>query len=97
MVITLVAGSIPPLSRSFFQQQVFTNEISSSALLDIQLTLHCVCKVDSFIPESEDLIEKRFHCLFSKKKTLKSRWCRLVVGKCLKKLLPQSHHISITQ
>jgi len=31
------------------------NEISSSALLDIQLTLLCVCGVDLFLPELEHL------------------------------------------
>ena len=31
------------------------NEISSAALLDIQLTLFCVCGVDSFLPELEHL------------------------------------------
>ena len=31
------------------------DEISSSALLDIQLTLLCVCGVDSFLPELEHL------------------------------------------
>ena len=36
------------------------------------MTLLCVCGVDSFIPELEDLIEKIFHSLFSKKKPLKS-------------------------
>jgi len=30
-------------------------QISSSALLDIQLTLFCVCGVDSFLPELEHL------------------------------------------
>ena len=34
----------------FFQQRDCNNEISSSALLGIQLTLLCVCGVDSFIP-----------------------------------------------
>jgi len=46
------------------------NEISSSALLDIQLTLLCVCVVDSCIPESEHFVERRFHGLFSNKKDL---------------------------
>jgi len=36
------------------------------------MTLLCVCEVDSFIPELEHLIEKKFHGLFSKKKPLKS-------------------------
>jgi len=55
-----------------FSKSEFKNEISSSALLDIQVTLLCVCGVDSFIPELEHLIEKLFHSLFSKKKPLKS-------------------------
>jgi len=59
---TPVAGSIyRPLSRSFFHQRVFTGEISSFALLDIQPTLLCACGVDSFIPhlpELEHLIGK---------------------------------------
>jgi len=50
----------------------FKNEILRCALLDIQVTLLCVCEVDSFIPELEHLIEKLFHGLFSKKKPLKS-------------------------
>ena len=68
MCSTPVAGPIfGPLSRSFFHERVFKNEISSSSLLDIQLKLLCVCGVDSFFPELEHLIEKRFHGLFSKK------------------------------
>jgi len=43
-----------------------------SDLLDIQVTLRCVCGVDSFIPELDHLIENPFHGLFSKKKPLKS-------------------------
>jgi len=68
-----VAGSIfGPLSQTHFSKSEYKNEISSSALLDIQMTLLCVCGVDSFIPELEHLIEKLFHGLFSKKKLLKS-------------------------
>jgi len=53
---TLVAGSIVgPLFRSFFHQRDFNNEISSSALLDIQLTLFGVCEVELFNPELEHL------------------------------------------
>jgi len=70
---TPVAGSIfGPLSQTHISKSEFKNEISSSALLDIQMTLFCVCGVDSFIPELEHLIEKRFHGLFSKKNPLKS-------------------------
>jgi len=36
-------------------KRVFMNEISRSVLLDIQLTLLCVCGVDSFLPELEHL------------------------------------------
>jgi len=41
---TTVAGPIfGALSRSFCHERFFNNEISSTALLDIQLTLLCVC------------------------------------------------------
>jgi len=71
--ITLVAWSIfRPFSQTHFSKSEFKNEISSSALLDIQITLLCVCGVDSVIPEFEHLIEKLFHGLFSKKMPLKS-------------------------
>ena len=54
--VTPVAGSIfGPLSQTHISKRVFMNEISSSALLDIQLTLFCVCGVDSFLPELEHL------------------------------------------
>jgi len=54
--ITPVAGSIfGPLFQTHISKRVFMNEISSSALLDIQLTLFCVCGVDSFLPELEHL------------------------------------------
>jgi len=44
---TPVAGSIfGPLSQTQFSKRVFMDEISGSALLDIQLTLLCVCGVD---------------------------------------------------
>jgi len=72
--ITPVAGSIfGSLSQTHhISKSEFKNEIWRSALLDIQVTLLCVCGVDSFIPELEHLIEKLFHGLFSKKKPLKS-------------------------
>jgi len=65
---TPVAGSIfGPLSQTHFSKSEFKNEISSSALLDIQMTLLCVCGVDSFIPELEHWIEKTFsRSLFQK-------------------------------
>jgi len=70
---TPVAGSIfGPLSQTHFSKSEFKNEISSSAILDIQMTLLCVCGVDSFIPELEHLIEFVFHGLFSKKKSFES-------------------------
>jgi len=54
--MTPVAGSIfGSLSQTHFSERVFMDEISSSALLDIQLTLLCVCKVDSFLPGLEHL------------------------------------------
>ena len=55
-----------------FSKSEFKNEISSSALLDIQMTLLCVCGVDSFIPELEHWIENPFHGFFFIKKSLKS-------------------------
>jgi len=46
-------GSIfGPLSQTHFSKRVFLNEISSSALLDIQPTLLFVCEVNSFLPET---------------------------------------------
>jgi len=46
--VTPVAGPIfGPLSRSFFHERVFMNEIQSSACLEMQVTLCCVCAVDS--------------------------------------------------
>ena len=69
-----VAGPIfGPLFQGDISKSEFKNEISSSALLDVQLTLLCVCGVFSFIPELEPWIEKFFHGLSSKKKPLKSR------------------------
>jgi len=38
-----------------FHQRDLNQKVSSSALLDIQLTLLCVCGVNSFIPELEHL------------------------------------------
>ena len=71
--MTPVAGSsFGPLFQTHISEREFKNEILRSALLDIQLTLFCVCGVDSFLPELEHLIEKRFHSLFSKKKLSKS-------------------------
>jgi len=77
--LTPVAGSIfRPLSRTHFSKSEFKNEISSSDLLDIQMTLLCIYGVDSFIPELEHLIENLFHSLFSKKKPLKSHsWIQI--------------------
>jgi len=54
--VTPVAGSIfEPLSQTHISKRVFMNEISSSPSLDIQLTLFCVCGVDSFVLELEHL------------------------------------------
>ena len=51
-LVTLVPGSIfGPLLQTHFSKRVFMDEISSSALLDIQLILLCVCGVDSFLPD----------------------------------------------
>ena len=73
MLLTPVAESIfGSLSHAHISKSEFKNEILRSALLDIQVTLLCVCGVDSFIPELEHLIENLFHGLFSKKKPLKS-------------------------
>jgi len=66
-----------PLSRLTSKSE-FQNEIPSSALLDIQMTLLCVCGVGSFMLELEHLMEKLFHGLFSQKKPLKSdSWIRI--------------------
>ena len=77
--VTPVTGSIfGPLSQTHFSKSEFKNEISTSTFLDIQMTLLCVCGVDSVIPELEHFIEKRFHGLFSRKKPLKSdSWIRI--------------------
>ena len=57
----MVVGSIcGPISQTQNFTSGFKNEISSSALLDIQMTFICVCWVDSFIPELEHLIENPF-------------------------------------
>ena len=48
------------------------NEISSSALLDTQLTLFCVCGVGFISPRIRTFVEKRFNVFFSKKKDSKS-------------------------
>ena len=62
-----VAGSIfGPLSRTHFSKSEFKNEMLSSALLDMELTLLCVCGVNSCIPELEHLIEKISRSLFQK-------------------------------
>ena len=54
--LTPVAASIfGPLSQTHISKRVFMNEISSSASIDIQLILFCVCGVDSFLPELEHL------------------------------------------
>ena len=55
-----VAASIfGPLSQTRFCKRVFMNEISISALLDIQLILLCVCGVDLFLSETSSA-EKYF-------------------------------------
>jgi len=74
-LLTSVAGSIfGLLSQTHFSESDFKNEISCTALLDIQMILLCVCGVDSFIPGLEHWIEKcsSFHGVFSKKKPFKS-------------------------
>jgi len=49
-------GSIVgPLFQTHNSKCEFTNKILRSTLLDIQLTLFCVCGVDSFLPELEHL------------------------------------------
>jgi len=54
--LTPVAGSIfGPLFHTHISKREFKNEILRSVLLDIQLTLFCVCGVDSFLPELEYL------------------------------------------
>jgi len=71
--LTPVARSIfGLLSQTHFSKSEFKNEILRCALLDIQMTLLCVCGVDSFIPELEHLIKKLFHGLCSEKNPLKS-------------------------
>jgi len=77
------------LSQAHFSKSEFKNEISSSALLDIQMTLLCGCGVDFFIPELEHSMETPFHDLFSKKKPLKTAFLQLTyrkmsLGKCPK-------------
>jgi len=55
-VLTPVAGSIfGPLLQTHISKREFKNEILRSALLDIQLTIFCVCGVDLFLPELEHL------------------------------------------
>jgi len=73
-MLTQVAGSIfrQPF-RTHFSKIEFKNEISSSALLDIQVTLLCVCGVVLFIPELDHLIKNPFHSLFSKKSFSKKK------------------------
>jgi len=69
--LTPVAESIfGPLFQSFFHQRDLNRKISSSALLDIQLTLLCVCGVNSFIPELEHLpvYKKKFTVSFPKRR-----------------------------
>jgi len=54
--LTPVAGSIfQPLSQTHISKSEFKNEMSSSTLRDIQLTLFGVCGVDSIFPEFEHL------------------------------------------
>jgi len=58
LCITPVAGSIfGSLSQTHISKSEFKNEILRSALLDIQVTLLCVCGVHSFIPELEHSYE----------------------------------------
>jgi len=70
--VTPVAGPIfGPLSQRDISKSEFKNGImiSSSALHDIQLTLLCVCGLDSFIPELEHWIgKKKFTVYFPKRK-----------------------------
>jgi len=77
--VTPVAG---PIFRSLPLRDIstseFKNQMTSSTLLDIQLTLLFVCGLYSFVPELEHLIEFFFHSLFSNKKPLKSRSCKIV-------------------
>jgi len=73
MGLTPVAGSIfQPLFQTHISKREFKNDISSSALLDIQLTLFCVCGEKFISPQIRTFVEKRFHGLFSKKKGSKS-------------------------
>jgi len=56
VIITPVAGSIlGTILKTHISKREFKNEILRSALLDIQLTLFCVCGVNSFLPELEHL------------------------------------------
>jgi len=69
LCFTPVAGSIfGPLSQNHISKRVFMNEISSSALLDIQPTLFCVRGVDSFLPELENLWKNVFAVSFPKRR-----------------------------
>ena len=52
---------------SHFSKSEFKNEILRCALLDIQMTLLCVCGVNSCIPELEHLIKKLFTVSFPKR------------------------------
>jgi len=62
---TPVAGSIfRPLSQIHISKRVFMNEISSPALLDIQLTLLGVCGFIS--PRIRTFVEERFTVSFPK-------------------------------
>jgi len=55
-VLTPVAGSIfRPLSQTHISKREFKKQILRYVLLDIQLTIFCVCGVDSFLPELEQL------------------------------------------
>ena len=65
---TPVAGSIfGPLSQTHISRSEVKNDFSISALLDIQLTLFCVCGVNSFLPELEHLKRNVFTVSFPKR------------------------------
>jgi len=57
-----------PLSQTHISERVFMNKISSSTLLYIQLTLFCVCGVDSFLPQLEHLYKNVFTVCFPKRR-----------------------------
>jgi len=72
--VTPVAGSIfRSLCQTHISKSEFKNEILRSALLDIQVTLLCVCEVDSFIPKLEHL-RKSFSRFVFKKEAFEIRF-----------------------